>query len=411
MKQKLKKQMILLPLEEPSPTIIHKIISAPAWKKWLKAARIVFPFYLAIHMGMLVLDCLSTIITRGDAYQKYPVNTLWTAWLRWDAQHYLYIALNGYPLKQETAFFPLYPLLISIVNNLHLSPDPIIAQLIVSNLAWLAMMVVFYQLVRESMGTQIAWRAIIYHSIFPTAFFLAAGYNESLLLCLVLLSFYQLHHGNWWLAGTFGFFACLARSTGILLIISFAYEYLRQHNFNIRQSVRPSMLSILLLPAGLSVFMAYTTLLYGDYLSFMHVQALWSRQLSMPWVGIVMALRMVYEAPFLSFQSLRNLTDLIPDLFIMALLIMGWVGPWKLPRKDWSYLIFGTTLWLFFQLTPLMQGYPLGSMGRFMLEVFPAFIIAARIGTNKSFHFNYICVALAMYAYLIIAFLVGYWVL
>ncbi|GCE04801.1 hypothetical protein KDAU_21300 [Dictyobacter aurantiacus] len=157
--------------------------------------------------------------------------------------------------------------------------------------------------------------------------------------------------------------------------------------------------------------MAYTTLLYGDYLSFMHVQALWSRQLSMPWVGIVMALRMVYEAPFLSFQSLRNLTDLIPDLFIMALLIMGWVGPWKLPRKDWSYLIFGTTLWLFFQLTPLMQGYPLGSMGRFMLEVFPAFIIAARIGTNKSFHFNYICVALAMYAYLIIAFLVGYWVL
>src|SRR5437879_6594073 len=109
MKQKIKEQMVLLLPTKPEPTIGHKIFSAPAWKKWSQAVRAIFPFYLALHVGILIIDCFSSILVHGDsAGQQYPISKLWTSWIRWDVYHYLYIAANGYPLKQETAFFPLY---------------------------------------------------------------------------------------------------------------------------------------------------------------------------------------------------------------------------------------------------------------------------------------------------------------
>ncbi|GCE18708.1 mannosyltransferase family protein [Dictyobacter kobayashii] len=412
MKQKKIKQGILLTPTKPAATIRQKIVSAPDWKKWLKAIRAIFPFYLALHIGILLIDGFSSILMHGDIdWQHYPISTLWNTWKQWDTYHYLYIAVNGYPSKQETAFFPLYPLLTGFLLKLHVCSNPVVAQLIISNLAWLILMAVFYQFVKEDVNEDTAQRTVLYHSIFPTAFFLAAGYNESLLLCLVLLSFYQMRHGRWWLAGIFGFFACLTRSTGILLVIPFIYEYLSQCEFKIKPIAQLPIPGLLLIPTGLGVFMVYTKLRFNDWLSFMHVEAIWNRHFTMPWVGIFIALQLIHQSSLLSYQALRNLTDLVPDLFVLALLLAGWVGPWKLPRKDWSYLLFGTVLWLFYQFTPVIPGYPLASMGRYMLEVFPAFIVAARIGTHKGFHLNYICIALAMYAYLVIAFLSGYWVL
>jgi 4-amino-4-deoxy-L-arabinose transferase-like glycosyltransferase len=58
------------------------------------------------------------------------------------------------------------------------------------------MLMVPYQLVREDFGSEIAERAVLYLAIFPTAFFFAAAYNESLFLCLALLSFYYMRHGQ-----------------------------------------------------------------------------------------------------------------------------------------------------------------------------------------------------------------------
>jgi Gpi18-like mannosyltransferase len=66
----------------------------------------------------------------------------------------------------------------------------------ISNVAGLVMLMVLYQLVREDFGSEIAERAVLYLAIFPTAFFFAAAYNESLFLCLALLSFYYMRHGQ-----------------------------------------------------------------------------------------------------------------------------------------------------------------------------------------------------------------------
>ncbi|HCI82895.1 MAG TPA: hypothetical protein DHW02_24755, partial [Ktedonobacter sp.] len=55
--------------------------------------------------------------------------------------------------------------------------------------------------------------------------------------------------------------------------------------------------------------------------------------------------------------------------------------------------------------------FPLESVGRFMLELFPAFIIMAAAGKNKNFHMSYLMVSGAILFFLLTQFLTGHWVL
>src|SRR5437899_10543020 len=104
-----------------------------------------------------------------------------------------------------------------------LTHDPLIASMCISNIAFLVLLVVFYQLVKEDFDQERAERAILYLAVFPTAFFLAAGYTDALFLALALSCFYNMRRGHWWLAGLFGFFASLTRSAGVFLLVPFAY--------------------------------------------------------------------------------------------------------------------------------------------------------------------------------------------
>ena len=131
------------------------------------------------------------------------------AWNRWDSGHFTYIAIHGYDAAWRTAFFPLFPLLEGIPSLLIKHLDPFITGLIVSNLADLVILIVLYRLVQEDFDRNQAYRTVLYLSVFPTAFFFAAAYTESIFLCLILLSFYHMRQSHWWLAGLFGFLASL----------------------------------------------------------------------------------------------------------------------------------------------------------------------------------------------------------
>src|SRR5262249_31080871 len=151
-----------------------------------------------------------------------------------------------------TAFFPLYPLVMrGLAHFIH--HNYLVAGLFISNVALLVVSIVLYQLVLEDFGQERANCTVLYISVFPTAFFLASGYNESLFLCLALLCFYQIRHGRWWPAGIFGILASLTRSAGLLLIVPFCYEYLQLHQFRLR-AIRLDVVSIALIPAGIALF-------------------------------------------------------------------------------------------------------------------------------------------------------------
>lgn len=383
------------------------------WMLWYSALKHVFPIYLAVHLAFFVITCLSVLFTLKDfSWQALPTRTLWQSWDRWDTTHFTHIASYGYTDYTRTAFFPLYPLLerglMYITHN-----NPFIAGLIISNLAALGIFIVLYRLVSEDFNADQAERAVLYLALFPTAFYFASGYNESLFIFFAALTLYQLRHGKWWWAGLFGFLASLTRSVGILLVIPFYYEYLRQYQFQLR-AIRWNASAGALIPGGLVLFATWCYIQYHDPLAFSHAQATWNRYLAFPGYGIILSIHNIQTSMgMLSFQALRNMTDLLPDLFILLFIILSFVGPWRLPRQLWVYGIYALVLYIFLQLFP--NGgtglFPLESVGRFMLEVFPAFIVMAAAGKHKTFHMSYLMVSGALLFFLLTQFLTGHWVL
>ncbi|HKF35758.1 MAG TPA: mannosyltransferase family protein, partial [Ktedonobacteraceae bacterium] len=124
-------------------------------------------------------------------YPVVPVDVtgLLTSWNRWDAVHFTQIAQFGYQSIYDTAFFPLFPLLIKGIAFLFGNQGYIAIGMILSNLALLGTLFVLYQIAVDALGEQVGRRTLLYLCIFPTAFFFFAAYNESLFLLLTASAF------------------------------------------------------------------------------------------------------------------------------------------------------------------------------------------------------------------------------
>src|SRR5258708_18112123 len=285
----------------------EKKTSLSEWPRWFHAIKQVLPIYISIHLAFLILTYVSALFSIANFSPKtLPLSTLWHAWYRWDSGHFTAIASNGYDGAWRTAFFPLFPLLERA--GAFLTHDPFIAGLIISNLAGLGMLVVLYRLVQEDFDAQRACRTVLSFSVFPTAFFFAATYHAALCLLLTLLSFYHMRRGNWWLAGLFGLLASLTRSAGLVLFLPYCYEYLRQHQFSLK-NIRFDSLSSLGIPAGLAIFALYCYYKFHDPLSFSHAQVVWQHHLHAPWRGLINPFMVAFNRHVLSFASLYNVTD------------------------------------------------------------------------------------------------------
>jgi Gpi18-like mannosyltransferase len=378
--------------------------------KWLLAFKQIFPLFVAMHVAAFVITCLSTLLLQHDfSTGALPLYEFWQVWAHWDTGHYMFIATQGYTIDR-TVFFPLYPLLMHVVMPL-VRNNPFIAGVLISFVANLVWMVALYQLVLEDFSQEQAQRAALYLSIFPTAFFFMAAYTESLFLALALLSFYFARRGRWWLSGIFGLFVCLTRSVGILLVLPFGYEYLRQHQFQIRK-IRLNALGGLLFPLALALYAFYCWKIFGDPLSFSHQEVKWNRHLSWPWWAIRESISEIrHSAGLFGFYTLRNLTELLPDLLVLALIILASVGPWRLKKDRWAYLFYAIPVWLAFNLNPTTGSLPLQSFGRYMLEVFPAFVFLGILGSKyRWLHLIYMAAASSMAYFLLTEFLTNHWI-
>lgn len=385
-----------------------------SWKKWLKATGSALPTFIAIHLAAFVISCTAILfVVRDFSPKTFPLYTLWHEWNRWDTGNFTHIADFGYTDHLYTAFFPLYPFLIKYGKHFTFH-NSVLASLVISNIADLVMLIVFYQLVREEFGKEQAQRAIIYLSIFPTAFFFLAGYNESLFLCFTIMLFYCIRHKSWWLAGVCGVFAMLSRSAGILLVLPFLYEYLRQRQFQIRK-IRFDILSVLLIPGTLIAYACYCYYRFGDFLSFANAQLFWTRRLVFPGYNLWLALNFMHDrsAGFLSFMSLRTLTDFVPDIFAFALLMLAIFGPWRLRRDQMVYVLYGLLVFTYAQMYPIFRTGmpPLEALSRYLLEVFPIFIVLAIMGKNRMVHQCYLLISGALFFFLLTQFLTGHWII
>jgi hypothetical protein len=322
-------------------------------------------------------------------YPVVPVDVtgLLTSWNRWDAVHYTQIAQFGYQTIYDTAFFPLFPLLIKGLALLLGNQGYIAIGMILSNLALLGTLFVLYQIAVDALGEQVGRRTLLYLCIFPTAFFFFAAYNESLFLLLTASAFLAMRRQKWWLAGILGFLAALTRSAGLFLVIPFLWELWMtretitgsdQSTMRKLLDMLPRVLPVVLIPLGTLLYCVYCWKAFNNPFAFAAVQSHWDRHLTWPWVGIWEALREIFRIqPFGSFYEVHLLLDLTATVGFIALAILGW------HRLRTSYSIWIALLLFYTLISPaIAQADVLVSNQRFVLEMFPAFITLAALSVK-----------------------------
>jgi Gpi18-like mannosyltransferase len=319
-------------------------------------------------------------------------------WQRFDTLWYVKIATQGYsPDDGSTVYFPLYPLLIKLLGKVLLE-NHLLAALLISNLAYVGVLFYLYKLAEMELGKGAAGRTALYLAVFPTSFFFLAAYTESLFLLLTLAALYYAQKKPWWLAGALGFLASLTRLQGIVLAIPLLYMYLRDREFRL-SGLRPNLLGLLVIPGGAVLFLAYQRLFIGPasllttYQTHLYAQFVW------PWDNIIAALQKICS-PEGTFINALNLGMACLFLAMTALSFR------KLSLSYSIYMVV-TVFVLLLRRTTLQ---PLVSMSRYVLVLFPAFMMWGHWGRNPRFHRLIIYPSVALLLYLSGQFAMWGWV-
>ena len=387
-----------------------------SWKKEWTLVLILFLFFRLLYSLLGVLEASGPDpepLSGGPVYEAAVTllkpgtvsHALVNVWFRWDAVWYLKIAAFGYSQQDGTlAFMPLYPWLVRGLGAL--TRNYLLAALIISNLACLITLFLFYEVaLGEGMDKDTAFRATFFLIVFPSSFFLYAPYTDSLFLALVLAAWLFARRGNWLAAGLLAALATLCRLQGALMSIVLLWAYLAQSNLksllNIyhgiqdpqrtgaggkQRKVQVSSFVTLFVKKlkkmdWLAVFLpALTFAAYSTWLrlaGFGSIPATlkthWGISTFTPWMGFGLFLQRLVSGQWVFI----DFVDISLFMVIIVLLVVG------LFRLDPALSLYNfLTLSLFF-----MRGTPphlLDSFNRYFLTLFSAFIILAQLTTKIS---------------------------
>lgn len=191
-----------------------------------------------------------------------PVEQLvFGVWRRWDAVHYLDLAVHGYQPEHPgpTVFGPLTPFAFWLFDVL--LPGPVdLGAMVVATLAFGLALTLLFQLYAVDYGDEhLARWAVGITALQPLSYFFAAPMSESLYLALTLGMFYAAYRGRWFLASLCGMLATLARTQGALLVVMAGLILLetgRSRRETIRQIIKRGW-SLPLIPLGALLFAGY----------------------------------------------------------------------------------------------------------------------------------------------------------
>jgi hypothetical protein len=205
--------------------------------------------------------------------------TVWTL-DRWDGRWYRMVARGGYLLvpgrQSDPAFFPLYPILLRIVHGAGVGWG--VAGPLVSNIALLLGLGLFFALTRELFGERLARRSTIYLAIFPLGYVFSMTYPESVALVLLTAAPLAALRRRWWLATLCAGAAALARPEGLFLVFPLADIAWRQQS-TLSPGQRGAALAAVLAPvAALMSYSLYLGTVLHDPLAWSQAERAWGRQ-------------------------------------------------------------------------------------------------------------------------------------
>jgi Gpi18-like mannosyltransferase len=342
-------------------------------------------YFLTWRFSLLLIATLAIFfIPLRSGYtlqaESFSFANLATMWANFDGLHYLSLAEDGYEnlySQSQYAFFPVYPFLI---RKLSIMGSYLTSALLISHISLILAIYVFYKLVLLDFSKRIALRAVFLVSIFPTSFFFGSINSESLFLLLTVSMFYLVRKKLFLPAALLAAIASATRLVGIFLWPVLFIELWQVNKRQVRNVLKDPRLTLMLLPPlGLLSFMRFQFLHTGNWISFITGQPSFGANRT---VDKLILLHQVFYRYFKMLTSLNPFADpiyftvaleLIITIFFLGLVVHSF------KKTRLSYAVFAALSFL----TPTLTG-TFSSMPRYVLTIFPAFIVLAIFFNNWS---------------------------
>lgn len=241
--------------------------------------------------------------------------------------------------------------------------NPLPGGLIVSNICFLGALRVFYLLAEQLLpDISSVKRSLVYLVIFPTSFFFFAPYGESLYFLGAVTGLYYATRKKWITAGLWGGLAALSRLPGLMIVIPLTWtvwqEWKSTRDWRVWTAPGLATVCGLLFPlytwlgmnlSVLAPFEAQSTRFHGGF--------------TFPGLALILTAKQILSGVYV-FPNLM-------DLLFTIIFIFGTILVWRrLPRIYGVYCLAFMALYL----TRYADVYPLLSMTRYVLALFPVFI-------------------------------------
>jgi Mannosyltransferase (PIG-V) len=353
--------------------------------------------WAAALFAWLVLDANRRPRTVGsDAPWLHDSGWVFDVWGRWDSTWIVRIAEHGYASAANTAaFFPLYPGAVGVLGRVLLG-HYVAAGVLVSLAASFGSFLLLQALAEPMLGAEGSRRAVLYLGLFPMTLFLQAVYSESLFLLCSLLAFVFAERQRFALAGTAAGLAILTRAVGFVLLPSLALLAVKT------PAPRRSLAALVIAPV---LFLVYPLGLWwqiDDPFAFWHAEfdPLWARHLSpygplggvwdglrAGWAGVEQLAASTnahaYWTHVHDTTPMRAAAINLEQLFFLGLFVALAVVAWR--RFGPAYGLY-CVLSLAVPLSVPSERWPLLSIPRFGLVVFPFFLALAAVGARPRVH-------------------------
>lgn len=296
-------------------------------------------------------------------------------WARADAHWFLAIAQHGYERNGGAVFYPLYPLSVGVLGRVF-GGYYVTAGILISLACCAGAFVLLYRLALPRLGADGARRALLYLALFPMSLFLQAVYSESLYLVCCLGAFVLAEQRRWPAAGIATGLAMLTRLAGVALLPPIVLLAWRS------PERRRALLGMLLAPALAALYPLWLELKLHAPFAAVGNEAGWGRHLSAAgpagglWRGLETAWKGVEKLTTASADNAQAAAHNIEYLgFLVVFLWLG-IEAWRRFGAPYGLFVLGS---LAIPLSAPTVGYPLLSMPRFCLPLFPAFLALAAI--------------------------------
>ena len=327
-----------------------------------------------------------------------PLTIIMDQFNRWDAPHYIDIARNWYVNQGDQqnfiVFFPLYPILIRLFTSNFSYVN--LSALAVANVSSIFAFVYLFKLAKLDFDDGVAQKAVLFLSVFPTAYFLSAPYTEGLFFALIIASIYYARLSKWPLAGVLGLFAAVTRMAGLLLLPVLLVEYLHQKEWKPRK-IGSEVLWVSLALVGFLIYLNINNQVTGNPFAFMEIERThWFNHLD-PITGLAQALAATGK-PYPD-----NITIGAAPIIFAFLGFLAVAGGFARRLRP-SYLVYMLFTWILAVSTAWWISVP-----RYVMAMFPMFILLGTLSRRRTVTILITVAFAAALCFFTVLFALGKW--